>query len=273
MRKWLVLFTIFSTVTTVVSAQSLQTLKKVMELKMPLTKDDEKSGTRGAAVAWHPGQKKYYASFAGNIDYPMGVFDATGKRLSDNTLKTEADTRGLWYDPTTKLITGNGFADFGWFEYKLDEKGIPSTVNVIVEEMNQPEAQCQGVFYTPTKQVLFFWQSQVYRYDQLGSAVDSMLIHWGRTKSDGAGDDEDLFYMSEDYNSSGMIYTGIKGQELGFLNITNKEIEFYDIADGFQTKRVALPENAPVENVFNFSFANGVYWLFDMELRKWVGYK
>jgi hypothetical protein len=273
MRKWFLFFAVFISATSFSQRPTPRTLKKVMELKMPLTKDDDKAGTRGAAVTWHPGQKKYYASFAGNVDYPMGVFDATGKRVSETTLKTQADTRGLWYDPNTKLLTGNGYGDFGWFQYKLDENGIPYTADVIVEGKNQPESQCQGQFYTPSKQVLFFWQSQVYKYSRQGAAMDSMLIHWGRTKDEGPGDDEDLYYISEDYNNSAMIYTGIKGQELGFLNITNKEIEFYDIANGFRTEVVALPENAPVESVFNFAFANGTYWLFDMELRKWVGYK
>ena len=59
-----------------------RTLKKVMELKMPKTADDDMPGTRGASVAWHPLKKQYYASFAGNTEYPHAVSNATGKRLS-----------------------------------------------------------------------------------------------------------------------------------------------------------------------------------------------
>src|SRR5215831_11978397 len=66
--------------------QSPQVLKKVIELKMPKTASDDMPGTRGASVAWHPLQKKYYAVFAGNMDYPLAVFDEKGKRLSDDDL-------------------------------------------------------------------------------------------------------------------------------------------------------------------------------------------
>jgi hypothetical protein len=51
------------------------------------------------------------------------------------------------------------------------------------------------------------------------------------------------------------------------------EIEFYDIKNGYLTSRVALPETASGEMSFNFAYANGIYWLFNIELRKWVGYK
>src|SRR4051812_44622439 len=111
----LLLVSIVSAAATVMGQAPTQSLKKVAELKMPLTAEDEMPGTRGASVAWHPIQKKYYASFAGNVDFPMGVFDATGKRVSADELKTQADTRGLWYDPAKKTIAGNGYSDFGWF--------------------------------------------------------------------------------------------------------------------------------------------------------------
>ena len=46
----------------------------------------EGDGNNGASVAWHPQQKKYYASFAGNATYPLAVFSENGKRLSANDL-------------------------------------------------------------------------------------------------------------------------------------------------------------------------------------------
>lgn len=77
-------------------------LKKMMELKMPKETEDINSGTNGASVCWHPVTKKYYAAFAGNSNYPLGVFDAEGKLLSDSGLTTMQDVRGLWYDKTNK---------------------------------------------------------------------------------------------------------------------------------------------------------------------------
>ncbi|HLG40842.1 MAG TPA: hypothetical protein VI461_14280 [Chitinophagaceae bacterium] len=273
MKKILPLVFVFIVTGIAVQAQTPQALKKVMELKMPKTVDDDMPGTRGAGVVWHPVQKKYYASFAGNMAYPMAVFDIKGKRLSGDTITAMIDTRGLWYNPVTKLICGNAYSDLGWFSYKLSNTGIPSDYEVLFEEMNQPTDQSVGTYNPIAKQVLFLDNSQVIMYNSDGEKQDSVAIHWGRKKADGPGEDEDIYTQHEDYNITSVLYTGIKGQELGFLNITNKQIELYDIKSGFLSKVLTLPETATTEDLFNFAFANGTYWLFNIELRKWVGYK
>ncbi len=80
MKKLLLLLAIIATIFSATAQPAIEkNLKKGITLTMPRTIDDEMPGTRGACVAWHPVQKKYYASMAGNIGYPMGVFDATGK--------------------------------------------------------------------------------------------------------------------------------------------------------------------------------------------------
>ncbi len=75
------------------NAQVVRTLKKTIELKMPKTAEDTLCGKRGAAVVWHPLQKKYYAAFAGNAGFPLAVFDVAGKRLSGDKPKSENDLR------------------------------------------------------------------------------------------------------------------------------------------------------------------------------------
>ena len=274
MKKPLLLAFACISMTIVTNAQApVKPLKKVMELKMPKTEDDDMPGTRGASVAWHPTQKKYYACFAGNVEYPLAVFDATGKRLSDDELTTMADTRGIWYNETTKLLGGNGYNDFGWFNYKLDNKGMPSDVEVTNEGMHQPDVQSVGAYSSATKQVIFVLASQVYFYNKDAELQDSIMIHWGHRKADGIDEDEDASEQPEDYNYTTLVYTGIKGQELGFLNITNKQVELYDVKSGFLTKILSLPETTKTELLFNFAYANGTYWLFNIEMRKWVGYK
>jgi len=276
MKKVILLVLVFLTASAISEAQPRIPLKKVMELQMRAKVEDDDTdmpGTRGASVIWHPVQKKYYASFAGNTAYPMGVFDAKGKRLSDDKQTTMIDTRGLWYNPVTKSVSGNAYSENGWFAYTLDNSGIPTDINVSKEGMNQPDAQSVGTYNTTAKQVLFLKGAQIYMYDAEGSLLDSSAIHFGRKKIDGVKEDEDLSYTPEDYNYTSLIYTGVKGQELGFLNITNKEIELYDVKTGFLTKILTLPETAIAEAAFNFAFANGMYWLFNIELRKWIGYK
>lgn len=248
-------------------------LNKTLELKMPNADDVELPGKRGACVAWHPVQKKYYASFAGNAGFPSAVFDASGKRLSGNDQITMADTRGLWYDPVKQRIAGNGYDTTGWFAYKLDSKGLVTDIETLLEGMKQPGPQCVGVYNSNDKQVMFLSGSQVFWYSNNGVSVESVTIHWGRSKTEGASESEDLNVTPEDYNNTAMVYTGIQGKELGFLNIGSRKIELYDIKSGFKTQVLTLPEEAPTESSFNFAYANTIYWLFDMENRKWIGYK
>jgi len=269
--KAALLLLIFTVSAFTIQAQKPQTLKQVIELKMPKTADDDMPGTRGASITWHPGQKKYYAVFAGNIGYPLAVFDEKGKRLSSDDLTAMLDTRGLWYDPVTKLVSGNGYDDNGWFTYKLDAKGIPTDYDVTYEDMNQPHPQCVGAYNPTAKKVLFLYDGMVYIYNSDAVLQDSLTINWGMKKTDDpqGGAAADI----EDYNYTALIYTGVKGQELGFLNKLENQIELYDIQNGFLSKTLLLPETATTELSFNFAYTNGIYWLFDMKNRKWIGYK
>jgi hypothetical protein len=260
--------------TTIANAQAKpKVLRKVLSLQMALTKDDNMPGTRGASVAWHPLQKKYYAAMAGNMGYPLGVFDAAGKRLSDDSLRCDADVRGMWYNPLKKQLQGNSYSDYGWFSYTLDAKGIPATTDIFVEGMNQPDEQSVGAFSLAKQGVLFIHDGYVSFYSIAGErSADSLKIRWGRTKTDGIGDDEETG-TPEDYNNTTVVYTGLKGAELGFFNITEMQIELYDIASGFLSVKINLPEDAPSNASFNFAYANGMYWLFNIETRIWTGYK
>ena len=257
----------------VLQAQLKNNPKKVMELKMPKTVDDEMPGKRGACVAWHPVQKKYYAIMAGNAEFPLAVFDATGKRISDDNLTAMNDTRGLWYNPLTKEINGNGFDETGWFKYVLDKNGIPESGLIILEGLKQPDGQCVGSFHPLRKEVMFLYNGSVSLYSLTdGTTSASVKINWGRKKTDGNPEEESEETPS-DYNNTSVVYKGIKNAELGFLNTEKKQIELYDFVSGFLTQKIKLPENAPVESSFNFACANGIYWLFSIEARTWYGYK
>lgn len=247
-----------------------QTLKKTLELKMPKTADDDMPGTRGASVVWHPEQKKFYAAFAGNSGYPLGVFDIKGKLLNPD-LTTMVDTRGLWYDPVKKLISGNGYGESGWFTYKLDKQGFPLDYTITLEGQNQPDEQSIGTYNPSTKLVLFHSEAFLYMLDSKGELKDSTIIHFGTSKQEDIDEDED--YFASEYYNPAVIYTGIKGQELGFLNFDESQIELYDIKSGLLKKTLQLPDDTPIEENFNFAYANGYYWLFDMEARTWIGYK
>ncbi len=250
-----------------------RTLKQVMELQMPKTADDELCGTRGAGVCWNPITKKYYAAFCGNAGFPMAVFTSIGKRVSGDSLTTMEDIRGIWFNPSINRIMANCYNEIGWINYELNSAGIPTTNYYKFTGMNQPNEQSVGSYYTLLKSVAFLDGNQVVLYQSSADAAEvkeSVQIHWGRKKSQGPGEDDGE--VGEDYNSN-VVATNIKNAEFGFLNTASKQIELYNYKEGYLQQTLKLPESAPVESSFNFTYSNGIYWLFDIPNRKWIGYK
>ena len=250
-----------------------RTLKQVSSLQMSRTIDHEMPGTRGASVVWHPIQKKYYAAMAGNAAYPLCIFDAGGKRLSDDEQNCLKDIRGLWYNPEKKNIQGNCFAEGGWFEYKLNAKGMIDDAGTLNEGMHQPGEQCSGTYNVALKEIMFLDNGTVYAYSGDGNVSgNSVTIHWGKRKKDNAETQSEVM-TPETYNYTSVIYTGIKGSELGFLNIDLNQIELYDFKEGYLSAVLSLPSDAVTEPNFNFAFTNNTYWLFNIEKRTWFGYR
>jgi hypothetical protein len=250
-----------------------QKLRQVQILEMSGSNKDIMSGINGAAVAWHPQQKKYYSAMAGNEEFPFCVFDVKGKRLSADSLNCNIDLRGLWFNAENNSIQANGFGTTGFFQYHLDGKGLPQLLSTHATGMKQPNIQAVGNYDVAKARIIFLDLDQVTYYDQEGNLQEEALtIHWGRTKSDPPL--ESLVAQTpQEYNITTVIYTGINGAELGFLNADKKQIELYNQKDGFLSKVLKLPEDTPVKLNFNFSFANNIYWLFDTEKRQWYGYR
>jgi len=250
-----------------------RTLEKVMELQVPGEAVSGKPGTRGASVAWHPVLKKYFAAMAGNFEYPMTIFDAKGKRVSSIYSTCKADTRGLWYNPVTKSIQGNGYDQTGWFSYKLDASGTTLVkLDTLETGMLQPGQQVVGAFNTAEKTVLFLSEDSVivYKAADRRPTGKNIFIRWGISAAD---DETDTEGRIENYNYTTLVYTGIPNAQLGFLNFIDYQVELYNPKTGLLTQVLKLPEGTPAETSFNFAYANGLYWFFNMTERKWIGYK
>jgi hypothetical protein len=250
-------------------AQTTKQLKKVLELHIP-----RQGGQNAASVAWHPIQKKYYASMAGNTKFCIGIYDINGHLLSDSDQQALFDVRGLWYNPTTKTLQMNGYKEFGWGEYHLDSKGLPESVSVLHDGMNQTDEQSPAAF-NPGQNVSYFFNPQgnvdIYNFSD-ATFKETVTLHLG-ISSDGPPADNTS--VIDQYNSSTIIYTGIKGSELGLLNYDHLEIELYDISTGLMTKKLSLPSDTQIPEArwLNFAFCNGIYWLFNTEERTWVGFR
>jgi hypothetical protein len=266
MKKILAIFLLSAfSAATVVNAQD-KILKKVLELNIIGT-----GGQNGAAVAWHPKQKKYYAAVAGNTSFPLAVFDEKGKLLSDGELSTMFDIRGLWYNIKSGDLQMNGYYESGWATYVLDSKGIPTDIEIAIDEMAQPEENSVGS-YSSTENLVYFLDSYggVSKYDPAGVFKSDFSLKLGAGAGD-ASEDHDNSEISEDYNLS---YAAVpKAGEIAILNEALRQIEVYSTESGKMKHKLKLPANAPVSNWMNFSYTNSMYWLFDKEDRKWIGYK
>lgn len=273
MRK--IFFTLLLSLPFLLNAQLVKTLKKTIELKMPKTLEDSLPGTRGGSVVWHPIQKKYYAAFAGNGGYPLAVFNITGKQLSGNDQTALIDLRGLWYNPKLKKICGNGYSEIGWFSYKLDAKGIPADGEIYAGGMNQPGEQSIGVFNAKSNMVCFLYGQNIYMYtaEAMQEEDSTVRLHPGISKKEDIDEDDDGEFLSEDYSSNVLIYTGIPKAEFGLLNVVERQVELYNRKTGLMTQKLKLPADLPTWPMFNFSYTNGTYWAFDQETRIWTGYK
>jgi hypothetical protein len=248
-------------------------LKKRIDLLMPMPMDDTYKGTRGGSVVWNPVLKKYYAVFAGNKGYPLGIFDATGKLLSDIDQEAKIDHRGLWYVPETKTIMGNGYDSIGWFKYQLDAKGNLISVKELFPGLNQPDEQAVGTYNFMEKNVLFLSGTTIKKYNlRTAKEIGSKQLHIGKTAND-KNSELDPQELPEGYNTTSVIFTGISGGEIGLLNSENRQIELYNYKTGFLTYQLNLPLETPVEMSFNFAYTNGIFWLFDISERTWRGYK
>jgi hypothetical protein len=249
-------------------AQTTTTLKKVMTLKI-----NGVGGANGAGIVWHPKQKKYYAGMAGNETYPLCVFDAAGKLLSDETLSTMTDLRGMWFNSKLFTLQCNGFDYYGWQEYKLDNKGIPTELKILYEGRNQPDENSVGSYNVNANQVYFLTTEnglELSVYNMSDAKYNKTLkLHLRNNTSDESQDQPGL---DGDYNNTTAIYNGLSNKEFVLLNITSGILEFYNLK-GFMTASKKYPEGTVLEEKFNFAYANGIFWIFNKTDREWIGYK
>lgn len=257
-------------VTNSVVGQTVKSLKKVLELKI-----GRKDGANGAAVAWHPLQKKYYAVMAGNSSYPIGVFNVAGKQVSPENQSALFDIRGLWYNGHTKSLQMNGYNENGWAEYKLNGYGLPeNTRDIFRKVMIQPDAQSSAAF-NPRENALYFFnvEGNVEKYSlKDGIYLDEIKLSLGKSSiNDSAqGNNYDVI---KNYNATTLVFTGVHGEEIGLLNYVQKQVELYNLRTGLLVKKLLLPGEAPLPAFLNFSYANSIFWLFDQLTRNWKGYK
>jgi len=217
-------------------------------------------GTNASAVVWEPVQKFYITLIAGNSDFPLEVFDGSGKCLFSDVVKL--DSRGMWYNPKTKRIEINAYDDSGWAYVKFNEKFNYHAIDVFYEGMHQPEYNACGTYYPKKKSVIFLNEADMsidlYRYKNPKKI--------SKIKLDLRQDN-----MTE-YNTTSLGFTGKKGYEFVLLNVERHLLDFFD-SKGQYAGSTELPGSAITNGMFRFAYANDRVFLYDIDERTWTAYK
>jgi hypothetical protein len=234
-------------------------LKPKAGITLKLLSED---GRNGSAVAWIDEFKKYYALIAGNADYPLEVFDEKGKNIQ--SIPAGADLRGLWYNPEYAFLEGNTYDYHDILSFGMDEKGL-LTDEIPYEELYElPVYNPQAVLNMDTDQNMYIW---------LNHESEEIIFIDAETGEEGETLEIDVPSSFENINSTTVVYTGISGGEFALLNYADKLIYLIDGATGKESATIKLPSDAISNQVFCFSYANGHFWLFDVDKRTWQGFK
>lgn len=243
------------------------TTRNIMSIKIP------EGGANGGAVVYHPKEKLYYAVQTGNKDFPLVIFEEGGNVVSSPEQSALIDVRGLWYNPKSKEIGGNGYKDFGWFTYDLNKKGLVEDINNFKFGRWQPDDHSPGVLNTDDNEVLFLDGMSIIAYSTDGIAKNKTYrMNIGMRSADD-GSAMSLTTFEANYNFRSIIYTGYDGAEIGFLNVTKKQVELYNLKTGYMTRIVKTALSFTPETYFNFSFSNDTYWFFNKSTRYWNGFR
>ncbi len=256
LARWAALFCLLYLSATQAFAQAPpESLNEEFSYEMQL-----EDGTNATAVAWNGSKGHYLAVIAGNATFPLEIFDGSGKAIVQD--EAGNDWRGLWYDEGSKSYVGNGAGESGWVKFTLDGQNRPSDITLLKEGQNQPDFQSVGAYDASKKQVVF-----------LDYAVDGLSMYSIKNP-------KKIKHLNLDWsnseignvNSTTVGYTGHKGFEFVLLDYNLGNLVFFD-RTGNQTGMSKLPEDAPLNDAFAFSFTNDRAFLYDKEGRVWHAYK
>lgn len=240
-------------------AQESSTLKQV------LTLNPTSYGTgNGASVVWHPVQKMYYTVRAGNKTFPIDFFTEKGQKVSDGNAEAMFDVRGMWYDKKKKMIAVNGYNDFGWALYVLNDGGKPISSTSLISGMNQPEANSVGC--SNGKGSVYFLSGYTVKEYKLKKGK-LLPIKDVVTLSGAKGNNAAEFY------NEALVYTGIKNQEFGLYNQKMNQVHLFSKKSGQLTKILELPKGFEKPTSFNFAYTNGIYFIYDKSSGEWKGFQ
>jgi len=216
-------------------------------------------GTNASGVAYNPDFNIYYAVIAGNPGFPYETFDATGVSLYQTI--PGFDFRGLWWNPNTSEVEGNGFDTYGLWTSDLDINGYAlSTGTNLFIGLHQPDVQSCGDYDYDANEIIYYFNGNIFRFDR---STDTFIGSYPLTGSP---------VPITKINITSVVYTGCCGNEIGVEDFVNKTILLFNKATGAYSGTSQLPATAVTNYNFRFSYANNLAWLYDVNTRTWTSY-
>jgi hypothetical protein len=256
MRKFLLLLFI-TTVSAGINAQCTILANAVVGITLT---HQNTNCSNNSGVAWNPNQSLYYACRAGNSAFPYETWSSTGTPLF-NTL-TGYDFRGLWWNPTTNGLEGNGFNSMGIWQTNLNGSFYATSTGAVVLAMGQPNSQSCGDLDPTAYEVLYYNAGTISRYSRTTGAFLGSYAISGTPVPVG------------NLNSTTVMYTGCAGMEIALLDYINKRVYMYNKATGAYVGMSQLPPTGATASAsFKTSWANNYVWLFELSTFTWYSYQ
>lgn len=213
-----------------------------------------------SGVGFNPILGRYYAVRAGNSSFPLETWTSTGTQLY--TTSAGFDWRGMWWNPNTNQLEGNGYFNSGLWRADINGSGHAlNTGSLLFSGMAQPDAQSCGDYDYDANEIVYYFNGRIYRYSRTTNAA---LGNYALTGCPVA---------FSNINSTTVVYTGCLGREIGILNYVNKRIYLFNKSNGAYVGTSQLPNTAVTTGSFRFSYANGLAWLFDLGTGNWYSYR
>jgi hypothetical protein len=214
----------------------------------------------GSGVGFNPILGRYYAVRAGNATYPLETWSSTGTQLY--LTNAGFDWRGMWWNPLTSQLEGNGFASEGIWNCSLDGSGWAlNTGSQIFAGQAQPDLQSIGDFDFYSNEMIYYYAGSIYRYSRVNDAFLGSYPLLGIPVS------------LSNINSNTVVFTGCVGKEVGILDYVNKRVYLFEKNTGIFRGTSQLPGTASTTSTFRFSYANSYAWCFSLGTGNWYSFR
>ncbi len=216
--------------------------------------------TNRSGVAFNPDKQLYYSVNAGSSSYPIETYDINGNVLSSTN--QSFDYRGLWWNPNTNQLEGNGYNNLGiWAQALNGTNGHAlNSGSLVIAGVSGPDNQSCADYDYMNDEILYYHNGKIYSFSRAAHTVINTVTITGLPVGLG------------NINSTSLVYIGISGLEIGIYDYVTKSLYLINKSTGSYVASCYIPVTSSSHNRFRMAFANGRFFLFDQATRIWSGY-